>query len=432
MFTEIKKCRICGNEKLLDILSLGVQPQAGFFPRPGQETEDAPLNLVKCDSSVDGVCGLVQLRHSFQAEVLYGDHYGYRSGLNRSMVDHLRGKVEQIQNSINLRQGDVIIDIGSNDGTTLGFYPPNSFRLIGVDPTICKFGSYYRADIEKFPEFFSAELVDRLGEMGRVKVISSISMFYDLEQPMNFVMAIKKALAPDGIWVFEQSYLPSMLATHAYDTICHEHLEYYHLAPIMWMLKRAGLKVLNVELNDVNGGSFSVVAGHSNVRYACEVPENVERLLTREREMGIHTLKPFEEFRDFINGHRRDFISTLSGLKAAGKRVLGYGASTKGNVVLNYCGIGPELLESIVEVNPDKVGCLTPGSGIPIISEVEGRRSAPDVFVVFPWHFRSFFEVKEREFLQKGGELLFPLPELELVHKSTVMRGRSEYREVNP
>ena len=258
MYKKVEKCRICGNTHLEQVLDLGEQMLTGVFPREkGEKVTTGPLRLVKCTGTNDA-CGLLQLEHSYDLGEMYGENYGYRSGLNASMVAHLHNKVKRILGMVNLQAGDLVIDIGSNDSTTLQAYPANGAVLVGVDPTGVKFKTYYPQHIQLIPDFFSAELVQARFPNKKAKVVTSFSMFYDLEDPLGFMRQVHDVLAEDGIWVFEQSYMPTMLATNSYDTVCHEHLEFYALRQIQWMAERVGFRIKDVEFNDVNGGSFSV------------------------------------------------------------------------------------------------------------------------------------------------------------------------------
>jgi NDP-4-keto-2,6-dideoxyhexose 3-C-methyltransferase len=267
MYNSVTQCRICGNTHLEPVLDLGEQMLTGVFPKTvDAQVTSGPLRLVKCTG--EDACGLVQLAHSYSLSEMYGENYGYRSGLNASMVRHLHAKVARIQSRIALQSGDLVIDIGSNDSTTLRAYDSAGLTLVGVDPTGIKFKEYYPEHIGLIPDFFSARLVKEQFPGRRARVITSFSMFYDLEAPMDFMRNIYEILADDGIWVFEQSYMPFMLDTNSYDTVCHEHLEFYGLHQIKWMTDRVGLKIVDVEFNDVNGGSFSVTVmkNHGNHR----------------------------------------------------------------------------------------------------------------------------------------------------------------------
>ena len=419
--TLIRKCRVCGNSNLTQILDLGSQAATGVFPKsPDERVFCGPLQLIKCveDSGTD-TCGLVQLGHSYDPSLLYGSHYGYRSGLNASMVAHLRRKAEWIKQRIPLSPGDIILDIGSNDGTFLAALMEPGVTAVGMDPTAEKFRNYYRPEIHVIPELFSAASFRRHLGQKKAKLITSIAMFYDLDEPLNFMQEVASLLADDGIWVFEQSYLPAMLEKTSYDTVCHEHQEYYALKQIVWMTERAGLTIVDLEMNNINGGSFSVVAARTGSSRVSNVSA-VEELLSHERRSGFDSLAVYENFRERVFRHRDELAKTLQAALSRGKKILGYGASTKGNVILQFCGLTPKQLPAIAEVNPDKFGCYTPGTLIPIISEQEAHALRPDAFVVFPWHFRENLLEREAAYLASGGEMIFPLPKIEVVGGKSV------------
>jgi NDP-4-keto-2,6-dideoxyhexose 3-C-methyltransferase len=410
MYKEATRCRICGNDSLDEILSLGVQTLTGTFPRSRDEKiTSGPVDLLKCNSSTG--CGLVQLRQSYDLAEMYGLNYGYRSGLNRSMVAHLHGKVAKILADNHLRDGDLVIDIGSNDATTLRAYPVGRFELVGIDPTGVKFASYYPKEIRLIADFFSAAAVSRACAGRKAKVITSFSMFYDLESPVTFATEIAGALDINGIWHCEQSYLPTMLRTNSFDTICHEHLEFYGLKQIMWIARASGLKILDVEFNDVNGGSFSFTAARSDSSHLPNVA-HLNSILADEIALGLDGVEAFATFRENMLEAKMSLLKFLRTAKEEGKRVFGLGASTKGNVLLQYCGIGPDLLCKIGEVNADKFGSYTPGTLIPLVSEDEVLSERPDYLLVLPWHFRKFFLELPK---MRGVKLVFPLPSLQIV-----------------
>lgn len=409
MYHAITTCRICAAHELESVLNLGSQCFTGIFPKnPDATLASATLELVKCAR-----CGLVQLHHNFEPSMLYGPTYGYRSGLNKSMVEHLRAKAASLQNLCPLQPGDIVLDIGSNDGTSLGFYPAQSRRL-GMDPSAEKFRKYYQPSVDLVVDFFSAKNFQKLHGAAKAKIITSIAMFYDLESPPTFVEQVRDVLAPDGIWHLEQSYLPLMLKVNAYDTVCHEHLEYYALRQIKWLTDQFGLKIIDVQLNDINGGSFAVTVSHKTGPYT-EATATIAEFLHEEDKLGLQGFTVFQEFRSRVDAHREQLPARLAEIKQHGQLALGYGASTKGNVVLQFCNITPELLPAIMEVNPDKFGCHTPGTKIPIISETEGHARNPDFLMVLPWHFKANVMQREATFLKRGGKLLFPLPEIHTV-----------------
>jgi hypothetical protein len=342
---------------------------------------------------------------------MYGDNYGYRSGLNASMVNHLHGKIREIAARVKLSLGDLVIDIGSNDGTSLAAYPDQLIR-VGIDPVGVKFLNHYPPGATLIPELFSADLVAKQFPARKAKVITSFSVMYDLEDPQHFVHEIASLLDPEhGLWVFEQSYLPLMLERVGFDTICHEHIEYYGLRQIEWLLDKSKMRIVDVKFNDVNGGSFSVAAAHQNSLYP-EAIDVVEEALRREDTFGIDRLDTYANFRAKIESSCDDLKSFLGSAKAEGKRVCGIGASTKGNVLLQRCNLTAEDIEVIGEVNPDKFGALTPGTWIPIEDEKRVLASRPDYLLVLPWHFRDNFLSNPA---YKGQRLLFPLPKLEVI-----------------
>lgn len=410
MYKQIEKCRICGNTHLQCVLDLGEQMLTGVFPREKDAKVTAgPLRLVKCVGGNE-VCGLLQMEHSYDLGEMYGENYGYRSGLNASMVAHLTSKVTRILDLVELGAGDLVIDIGSNDSTTLQAYPSMGPTLVGVDPTGIKFHKYYPPHIELIPDFFSAALVQARFPEKKAKVVTSFSMFYDLEDPMGFMRQVYEVLAEDGIWVFEQSYMPTMLDTNSYDTVCHEHLEFYALRQIKWMADRAGFKIVDVEFNAINGGSFSVTVAKS--RGDTSVLPLVQEILDAERARGLDTLAPYQAFAERVIQTKLDLLKFIATARAEGKSVSVLGASTKGNVLLQYCGLTTKDIQFVGEVNAEKFGCYTPGTWIPIIPEDELLTMKPDYLIVLPWHFKEFF-VKSKTL--SGETLVFPLPKLDVV-----------------
>ncbi len=330
------------------------------------------------------------------------------------MVDHLHGMVRKIERMVDLNRGDLIIDIGSNDSTLLQGYGESTCLLAGVDPTGNKFRQYYPDHINLIPDFFSSTAIRAQFGDKKAKVITSVAMFYDLESPTQFMKEIYDILDDQGIWVFEQSYMPEMLVMNAYDTICHEHLEYYALKQVKWMCDSVGLKIIDIELNSVNGGSFSVTVAKTKSSYR-ESTQAIEKILNDEQEAGIDSLKPFEKFKENVYKQRGILVEFVDKTRREQKSLLGYGASTKGNVILQFCNFTSQEIPFIAEVNRDKYGRYTPGTAIPIISEEEARAMQPDYFMVLPWHFKANLVERERAYLVSGGKMVFPLPFLEII-----------------
>lgn len=408
MHKEITRCRISGSKNLITVLSLGEQSLTGVFPKsPADKVTKGPLDLVWCPDS-----GLLQMKQSYDLGEMYGDNYGYRSGLNSSMVQHLAHKINFLEKLVRPTEKDIVVDIGSNDATSLKAYS-TPCRKVGIDPTGKKFIEYYPKEISLLPDFFSKEVFAAAFPKEKAKIITAISMFYDLEDPNRFVQDVASVLADDGIWHFEQSYMPSMLRTNAYDTICHEHLEFYSLKVVKNMLEANGLRIVDVQMNAINGGSFAVTACKRDAKYISNTPI-INWMIKQEDDMGLDTPKPYRDFEERVFRHRKTLTELIEALVQDGKKIIGYGASTKGNVLLQFCGLTSAHIPYIAEVNENKFGCYTPGTNIPIISEKEARAMKPDYFLVLPWHFKNNILERERDYIESGGKFIFPLPEIEI------------------
>jgi SAM-dependent methyltransferase len=419
-----RSCRVCGSTALTKVIDLGEQYLQGSFVKPGKEvppTRRIPTVLVRCDPTIDErACGLLQLSKTLPPEVLYSA-YWYRSGTNQTMRDHLRGIADDAA-ALCGRARARVLDIGCNDGTLLKAYP-ESFARFGVDPSdIAREVSH---GITVVQDLFPSEELGQVAGDAPFDIITSIAMFYDLEDPLTFVRRLKKHLAPEGLWVFEMSYMPSMLANGSYDTICHEHLEYYSLAVIEYLLKQADMKLIKAELNDVNGGSIRCYASHvTSFSYkSAERQQGLAALRREEFDLALDTDKPYREFQARMDKHKQQLVSLLRDLKSQGKTIHIYGASTKGNTILQFCGIDRAMIDCAAERNPDKYGAETLGTGIPIVSEAESRSRKPDYYLVLPWHFREEFLIRERDTLAAGVGLIFPLPTVEIVTRATVAAG---------
>ena len=409
-FHEIKKCRVCGNEHYDVVLDLGDQYLSGIFPKEiDKDMYRGPLTLVKCNEKKGG-CGHVQLQHTFDLPTMYGDEYGYRSGLNKSMIRHLKEKAVKIQTDIKLESGDIVVDIAGNDGTFLGNFP-HDLQLMSIDPTSKKFKDYIPDNVNYIADFFSADTFhERYGKQ-KAKVITSFSMFYDLEDPCGFATQVRECLDDEGIWVLEQSYMPEMLRVNSFDTVCHEHLSYYGMRQLKYIMDKAGFKIVDFDFNDVNGGSISVVVAKSGSKRE-ECKTKLTGILASELDQELNTTKPWKDFAIRLVQNREQFWKMLTFYKENKATVCALGASTKGNVTLQTWEVTPNDITVVGDVNPDKDGSYTPGTWIPILSEEKVMEQDYDVYIVLPWHFKDFF-IKNPKF--KGKRLLFPLPTPEVV-----------------
>lgn len=410
-------CRICGSKSLKKVIDLGSQYLQGSFVKPGKEmpsNRKIDCTLVRCNPEEDeNACGLLQMEHSVPPEILYYA-YWYRSGTNNTMRDHLKGIADSVRELKN-KQNASVLDIGCNDGTLLSYYP-DEFEKYGIDPSDVA----QEVKIAKVvQDIFPSEKLFQLLEGKQLDVITSIAMFYDLESPVDFVKGIKRFLSPNGIWIFEMSYMPRMLELDSYDTICHEHLEYYSLAVLERVCSIAGMKIFKALFNDINGGSIRCYATH-NENSTYDVKTNftfINEIRQREFDLELDTDKPYTSFQKRIEKLKDELYDLLVKFKKKGKKVHIYGASTKGNTILQWCNIDHKLIDYAAERNPDKFGASTLGTNIPIISEEESRAMEPDYYLVLPWHFKEEFLEREKEALEKGTGFIFPLPAIEVVRK---------------
>jgi SAM-dependent methyltransferase len=390
---------------LSKLYSLGKQSLTGIFPHtPKTKVIKGNLSMVICNR-----CKLLQLENNFDPNEMYGDNYGYMSSLNKSMISHLKLKANRLKNDYNLKKEDNILDIGSNDGTFLSFFN-RKLNLYGCDPTIKKFSKFYRKDINKISNFFSSSLFKNK----KFKLITAISMFYDLPDPLKFAKEINSILSRNGVWHIELSYMPMMIKNTSYDTICHEHLEYYSLTSIKFLLDKAKLKIINISFNQINGGSIALDVAKQSSKYKSS-NHLINWILENEKLNEYNSVKKQKEFFKQCKIHKILLKKLIVNLKKDGKKVYGYGASTKGNVLLQYCNITKKDIKNIAEVNKYKFNKYTPGTKIKIISEKEVKKKKPDYLLVLPWHFKDHIIKREQKYLDSGGKLLFPLPDIEIV-----------------
>ena len=386
--------------------------------KPGKEmpsTRKIDCTLVRCNPESDeNACGLLQMEHSVPPEILYAA-YWYRSGTNNTMRNHLKDIIETVLPFIKNAENPSVLDIGCNDGTLLDYYPQN-FNKYGCDPSDV---AQEVKDAKVVQDIFPSEVLFKLLEGKKLDVITSIAMFYDLEDPVSFVKGISRFLSNEGVWVFEMSYMPRMLELDSYDTICHEHLEFYSLAVIEKILSKAGMKVFKISFNDINGGSIRCYATHKNNNRHdfLENHQLINEIRHKEFDLELYTDKPYVAFQQRIEKLKIELHDLLVKLKKENKKVHVYGASTKGNTILQWCDIDKNLVEFAAERNPDKFGARTLGTDIPIISEEESRAMNPDYYLVLPWHFQTEFIEREKDALSKGTVFIFPFPKFNIYKK---------------
>jgi hypothetical protein len=403
-------CRLCGKEEMREIIDFGDMALTGVFATDGLSVQKAPLQLVRCIA-----CGMTQLGHRFDPSVLYGETYGYESHLNSSMTKHLKSKARTLEATyLSDIQSPIIVDIASNDGTLLSGYINSDAKLIGIDPLIDHVSDHYPKESIKISNFFSKENFFSKSS-DKANLVTSLSVLYDLDDPRKFASDIFEILENEGIWHFEQSYLPTMVETLSYDTICHEHLLYFSLTNIQNLLTFSGFQIIDVSLNSINGGSIAVTAIKS--KSTVEQSPFVSYLLNQESLNGFDTDEALLAFAEKAKSHKKSLKTLIENYKDNGYKVVGLGASTKGNVLLQWLGLDNTYIKYIGDINPKKFNAQCPGSGIPIIKESKIFDAADQktIALVLPWHFRDGIVTGSERYLSKGGKLLFPLPQIQVV-----------------
>lgn len=402
----IDQCRSCYSSDMSSILSLGKSCLSDFVS-DSKKPPAYPLSLIMCRD-----CFLLQLKHTAPQSQLYTEHYGYRSGINQTMQNEL--KEIATKNIIKLDSQEkkiLVVDIGANDGTLLKYYP-KSFYRVGVEP-IKKLAKECRANANiVINDFFNYRSYEKKLGKKKANIVSAISCFYDMENPNQFITDVKKILTNDGIFVVQQNYLVKMLTQNAFDNIVHEHLEYYSLLSMQNLLKRHGLEVFDLELRELNGGSFRTYIDFVGKR---PISNTVYEQMELENLIGLHRRKIYTDFAKRIRRNKKDIYTFIKSKVSEGKKVYLYGASTRGNTLLQYFNLDNKLIEKAVERNPEKWGKKIASVGIPIISEEQARTEKPDYMLVLPWFFKEEFLKREKKYLESGGHFIFPLPSVQIV-----------------
>lgn len=392
----ISNCRACGGTVDL-VLRLGNQYVSDFV-KPGEKGVQVPLELVKCRG-----CELVQLSETVDQSKLYS-HFWYQSGISSTMRSSLEDIAKAALSVLDKAGSSIVLDIGCNDGTLLRCFP-DSFIKIGFEPAANVALKAQNAGVI-VPRYFNAKDY----HFPRADIVTTIAMFYDLEDPNRFVSDIRQVLAQNGVWINQMNYLGTMIEKNNYDNICHEHLEYYSLTSLMPLLHRHGLEAFHVETNDVNGGSFRVFISHQGTH---QPDETIQKMLRDEKPLkSLNTYSLFQQRIETLRGQLRTFLEDAY---SRGEKVYVYGASTRGNTILQYSQLAPPLIEKATDANPEKHGLVTVGSNIPIIPKQQARKEHPDYFLLLPTHFIDEIMEEEKEFRKAGGKFILPLPEFKVI-----------------
>jgi NDP-4-keto-2,6-dideoxyhexose 3-C-methyltransferase len=411
-------CRVCEGS-LESVFSLGEQYVSNFLSPQQPDGPKAPLELVLCSD-----CKLLQLRDTVAGETMY-QNYWYRSGTNQTMRNALADIANTAEKLMHLKEGESVLDIGCNDGTLLASYKTQGIFRIGFDPAenLAVFSTKVANKV--INGIFESEAFLQNTELNsrRPNIVTSIAMFYDLEDPNRFVADIKKIMDPQGLWIVQMSYLPLMLKQRDFGNICHEHLEYYSLQSLEYLLKRHDFVLADVELNDVNGGSIRAYirnreadeTAFGDAAYRQQAAERLDALCRQETALRLDEAKTYRDFGAWVERIKNDVSGFIHEQVSHGKTVFVYGASTKGNAMLQYFGLDHRLVKAASERNPDKWGKVTVGTRIPIVSEEEARAAKPDYFLVLPWHFIEEFQEREKDYLLGGGRFIVPCPHFSLI-----------------
>jgi len=406
---KITSCRNCKSKYFSKLFTLGKMCFTGKFPKNlATNIPKVVISLIMCKS-----CKLVQLDRNFNPKYLYDTNYGYRTGINVTMTQHVNGVVKESIKIVKLKKKDSVLDIASNDGTLLNFYKKNIFR-VGIDPLIKKYKNQYKNINFGIQEFFSYKAIQKKKINKKFKIITALSMFYDLPNPNKFLKDVKKVLDKEGIFVLEHADLLSIIKNCQFDTICHEHLEYYSTKVIIELMHKNELRVFNLKANTINGGSMRYYICHKDSKYKNN-NKKINKILREEMKSKLDKPNTFSNFFNLINVQKKKLLKLINKIIKKKETIHGYGASTKGNVLLQYFGINSNKISYIADRNPQKVNLYTPGTKIKIVSESFSRMCKPNYYLVLPWHFKKEIILREKRAIKNGSKFIFPLPKMKVV-----------------
>jgi hypothetical protein len=405
---KLKKCRNCHNFNLKYLFSLGKLSYTGKFSNgPKKNIEKTEVTLVICKN-----CSLVQLGHNYNLKFLYNQDYGYRTGINSTMVTHMRKIHKTLCGLVKIKSGDYVLDIASNDGTLLNLYNKKIVKT-GIDPLIKKYKNFYKNIEYKIPGFFSSYLIKKYKIIRKFKIITALSVFYDIEDPNKFLQDVNSILDDNGVFLLEHADLFSIVKNKMFDTICHEHITYYSTKVILKILNKNNLRVFNIKRNSINGGSIQYFICKKNSKFKNKI-KIIKQTLKKENRLKLDTFETYKEFIQSVNIIKKKLLIFLNSLKLSKKIIHGYGASTKGNVLLQFFGISRKHINVIADRNPNKYNLFTPGTKIQIISEKLSRLKKPDYYLVLPWHFKKEILNREKKIIKEGTKFIFPLPKIKI------------------
>ena len=401
---RIKYCRNCKSNKIKSVLRLGKISYTGKFPKKNQKIKKANIEIIICKS-----CKLVQLADNYNLKYLYGKDYGYRTGINKTMTDHMKKISNVLSKKVSLKKNDAVLDIASNDGTLLNFYNRDVITF-GIDPILNKYKNNYKNINFKLPNFFEYNKI-RKKFKNKFKIITALSVFYDLKNPNKFLKDLSNLITNDGIILIEFADLQSIIKKKMFDTFCHEHLEYYSTTVINMMLNKNNLKLIDVKENEINGSSKQFFIAKKNSIFKTNL-KKIKHFLELEKKEKLNTVQTFYKLKKEIFFLKRKLLDKINTILKNKQKIHGYGASTKGNVLLQFFGIDNKKIKFISDRNPKKNNLYTPGTNIKIVNEKISRSKEPDYYLVLPWHFKNEILKREKTFLKKKTKFIFPLPNI--------------------
>ena len=402
-------CKNCKSSKLKKVINIGKQPiSSHFYINKKINLRNYSLDLYECQ-----YCKLIQLKDIAKLKDMYGLNYGYRTSLSPLMISHMKEKVKKILIQSFLKKRDNVLDIGSNDGTFLNFLSKDSnLKLYGIDPSAKKFQKYYNPKINLIIDYFNKKkITGKINKNIKFSLITSFAMFYDIEDPNKFCREINYFLEKDGKWILELSYFPLLLENLTYDQICHEHITYYTLNTFKKIANKNNIKILDFNLNNINGGSIEIICAKANSKFTSK-DNKINNQIDIEKKINKISFTKFNQRIDNVKKLLNVFLENNK------NKVIGYGASTKGNIVLNHCQINSKKLKYICDANPFKHNRYTPGSNIKIISKKKMRKIKPKILLVLIWSFRKEVIQQELKFIKEGGKMLFHLPMFHIIDKN--------------
>ena len=408
---KLKKCRICKNNKLEKVLDLGGMPLANAFLDKNQieqKESSYPLRVVWCKS-----CGLLQIDEIVPPEILFRN-YVYVSGTSEALRKHFECLAMEVVNNFKLNNESLVIDIGSNDGTLLEEFKKLGLKVIGVEPAVNIAKIAEENGITTINEFFSENIARKIVKNnGKADVITATNVIAHTNDLDDLLKGVSYLLKDDGVFVIEVPYLVDLLENVEFDTIYHEHLSYFAVYPLKRLFEESDFKIVNIERVKIHGGTIRIFVSKKKSRY--NINKNVNQLVLIEKEKKMHEVTVYRNFAERVEKLKEDLVDLLQKLKSENKKVIGYGAAAKGNTLLNYYNIGPDLIEFIADLSPMKQNKFTPGTNIPVYSPDQIYKAKPEYMLILAWNFADEIMKQQSKFREMGGKFIIPVPEVKII-----------------